>query len=548
MKDLDAFNRFLKPKEVEAQKNNHIIGYTRISSKQQLDNFSLSEQEREIKSYATKNNFILDEIIGGTYESASGDFTRKEFKRLYDKIKQSRKRPFAIAIKFINRFSRTGASAISIVQELVEKLGVHLIETSTGLSTENPRECVLIYHKLLEAAEENQERLARTMPGMKSFLLAGNWLGRTPLGYTHRGPRVVDYSMKKETQDITINDEGKILKKAWQWKLQEFRDSEIIKMMAEFGVVVTKQKLSDIWRKPFYCGVIINRLLDKPVQGNWEPMITKSEFLKVQDIIKPSNGESYKVDNQNSYRPLSRFIICLKCGNPLTGYIVKNKDVHYYKCNGCRGVSFNANTTIRSINPGLNDSFKELLSKTELLDDHTEVIKVQLKKLFRDLNSESAQTLIKQKQAEKNARERLQKLEEKYLFEGFERTKYDKYNSMIEEEIRMISKNIEDLESKLSNHSNFIDKVLHVSKNLSKYWTSGDLTTKERIQKTVFPSGLVIDPLNRTYLTKNINTLFRVTSSNSNKKESIETKKVGENTDLSCNVAGTGLEPMTFGL
>ena len=137
MNDLNAFKTLMKPKEKESLPNNHIVGYSRVSSKQQQDNFSIEEQEREINAFAKKNNYILDKIIGGTYESASGDFSRKEFKKLYDEIKKSKKRPFAIAIKFINRFSRTGAGAISIVRELVEDLGVHLIETSTGLCTEN---------------------------------------------------------------------------------------------------------------------------------------------------------------------------------------------------------------------------------------------------------------------------------------------------------------------------------------------------------------------------------------------------------------------------
>ena len=78
--DLKSFKALMKPKDVESPINNHIVGYTRVSSKQQLENFSLQEQENEIREYAKRNKYILDDIIGGTYESASGDFTRKEFK------------------------------------------------------------------------------------------------------------------------------------------------------------------------------------------------------------------------------------------------------------------------------------------------------------------------------------------------------------------------------------------------------------------------------------------------------------------------------------
>ena len=145
---LNAFQPFIKKPEEKKEVNKRIIGYTRVSSKDQVTNFSIEGQAKEIRDFAEKNNYVVEDILGGTYESASGDFTRKEFKRLYDEIKKSKNRPYAIAIKFINRFSRTGASAISIVDELVEKLNVHLIETSTGLNTEILNDRAKIYHKL----------------------------------------------------------------------------------------------------------------------------------------------------------------------------------------------------------------------------------------------------------------------------------------------------------------------------------------------------------------------------------------------------------------
>jgi site-specific DNA recombinase len=85
---------------------------------------------------------------------------------------------------------------------------VHLIETSTGLCTENFKSRTTIYHKLLEAMEENHERLERTLPGTKTLLRNGNWLGVAPFGYTTMGPKVVDFSLKREYREIVINREG----------------------------------------------------------------------------------------------------------------------------------------------------------------------------------------------------------------------------------------------------------------------------------------------------------------------------------------------------
>ncbi len=148
MANLDLFQKFIISKQEIISDNRYLVGYSRISSKQQSENYSLIEQEQEIRSFAEKNNFKLLEIFGGTYESASGDFTRKEFKQLYDRVTNSHPKPHAIAIKFINRFSRTGANAIGIVHDLIDR-GIHLIETSSGLTTEILKDRIEIYEKLL---------------------------------------------------------------------------------------------------------------------------------------------------------------------------------------------------------------------------------------------------------------------------------------------------------------------------------------------------------------------------------------------------------------
>lgn len=76
--------------------------------------------------------------------------------------------------------------------------------------------------------------------------------------------------------------------------------------------------------------------------------------------------------------------------------------------------------------------------------------------------------------------------------------------------------------------------MVFASQNLSKHWTLGAYPIKNRIQRAVIPKGLVVNPDKREYLTKNINKLFLIRPSKSRDTEGRETKKVGENTDLSC--------------
>ena len=84
-----------------------------------------------------------------------------------------------------------------------------------------------------------------------------------------------------------INKEGSLLKLAWQWKLQGERDCFIAPKLEEMGLSkVTKQFLSQMWRNPFYCGVLVNQMLNgRVVQGKWEKMVSEQDFLMVQRCV-----------------------------------------------------------------------------------------------------------------------------------------------------------------------------------------------------------------------------------------------------------------------
>jgi site-specific DNA recombinase len=550
MSNIELFQKYLNTKTVEKIENRNIVGYTRVSSKQQNENFSLIEQEEEIRLYAQKNDYNLLEIYGGTYESASGDFSRKEFKQLFDRVTKASPKPFAIAIKFINRFSRTGASAIGIVQDLVENKGIHLIETNTGLSTENLKERYEIYDKLLKAQVENQERLERTLPGMKKFLSAGNWLGKAPLGYTMRGTRVVDYTLKHHKQEIYINDKGKLLKMAWHWKLQGERDVYIRQRLAELGLILGKNQLSEMWRKPFYAGVIVNALLDRPVIGHWEAMVNWEDFHKINEILNQPQKIKYASDAANINRPLARFLICANCGHQLSGYEVKKKGIHYYKCNKCKRATFNAESVGKSRTIGLNNSFYELLGRYALREDLVAPFKLQLMKFFKHSNGELYNTIGILESEVAECDKKLKGLDDRYWLSSVSLSaeKYEAFQAQIKSEKAQKEIRLADLRKKLSNSEIFVNEAMEIARNIQYYWASSDLESKMKIQKTVFPKGLVIVPSNRRYLTRSVNDFFRRIPVFTRTLNWGKMKKVAIADDFPSLVAGSRIELPTLGL
>ena len=211
--ELKYFEKFMKKSSKEVEQNNAVWTYTRVSSKDQEVNKSLRYQKDYAIKYASENNLEITECFGETYESAKGDFTRKEFTKLISRVKKSRKKPFAIMIYKMNRFSRSGGQGIALATELVHIYGVHLIEVSSGITTETQEGEYQILQKLLRARKENMERLEHTLPGLKRFAEEGNYLGRAPLGYNLYGTKVRDFNLRATEQRMEINEDGILLKK-----------------------------------------------------------------------------------------------------------------------------------------------------------------------------------------------------------------------------------------------------------------------------------------------------------------------------------------------
>ena len=551
MRELDYFKKLKRKEKTELVKSNTVWLYTRVSSKTQFErNGSIETQLEESKSFAEKNNLQIVKTFGGSYESAKGDFTRKEFKSLIEEVKRKRTKPYAILIYKINRFSRSGGSAIGLVDDLVQRQGVHLIETYSGKSTETERGRIEIYENLLKARVENIDRMEITIPGMTRFLKKGNRLGSSPRGYDHFGPRVVDYKFIHPVQKIVINDEGKLLKRAWEWKKQGMKDYQIIKELKFLGLEIKKQALSSMWRNPFYCGVLSHNFLDNnPIEGNWERMVSKKDFIRINEQLNNSSRSGYEQSKEPVGRPLQQDLYCGICETKMTGYVARKK-YHYYKCQNseCNCKDLNAHTGARSLQRGLNDLFEEFLQSFSLKEEFVELFKKQMKETIMFLEDQNFGDLKIYSSEIKKLENKLIKISDKFIEDEISSIEYKTHKSRTEEKLFEMRQKQSELTRTISNLNIKLEKCTDFVQNISKIWGSGTLVQKQKLQKLMFPEGIMIDPVSRQYRTNKIQPLFSYIVDLTKATEGQKKDSPIKNTDESVLVAGTGLEPMTFGL
>src|SRR5579859_89439 len=139
-----------------------------------------------------------------------------------------------------------------------------------------------------------------------------------------------------------------LIRKAWEMRIAEESLETISQFLRDTGygreirkrfVQPTMQRLSDVFKDPFYYGVLIqaNQQVDlRTVYTNFQAMITEQEYIAVQRISDTRTVPFKQKTKRAPYLPLKMLLTCLYCSNHLTPGASKGKTKRYlfYRCDG----------------------------------------------------------------------------------------------------------------------------------------------------------------------------------------------------------------------
>ena len=510
------------------------IIYTRVSTDEQNNGYSPSDQKDKLHRYCENNNI---EIVGFYHDDESGKtFNRPEWLNIMQFIKKNSGYVDNILFLKWDRFSRNVAEAYITIRDL-KKMGVEPQSIEQPLDFEIPESKIMLAIYLAAPEVDNDRRALNIFHGIRRGKKEGRWLGACLRGYintrdANNRPIIAPEGGKKE----------ELVKRAFSefatglYNIEELR----LKLYKE-GLKCERNSFWKLLRNKGYIGkVMIPNFKDEPehwVDGIHEAIIPTETFMEVQDILE---GRKKKLPNKfqtiRDEFPLRGFLKCSVCERTLTASSSRGKMgtlFYYYHCSrGCKE-RYKAQT--------VNEEFEKMLSKIKPNIQSINLFAEILKNGFKGRNNTVRTELAKVQQDVAKQKQRLKNAKSMVLDGEITSADYKEMKVDIEEALLKFENDEAKLLSGIENYGHLIDDSLEIIKTVEKHYHIKDTVAKQRILSSIYPEKLIFEKT--TYRTpKMLNVITLLCKYNG----AYRGNKKGEETEKSISsprVESEGFEP-----
>lgn len=295
------------------------IGYIRVSSDEQVKNFSLDNQEQYIRHECQKRDWELVKIFRDEGQSA----TTLKRQGLIDALEFcSRANNYInyFVAQRLDRISRETSDYLA-VRKTLAGYGVTLFSCNEPIGGDSPADKFLEIVLAAAAQLDNEVRGRRALDGMKSRFMSGWANGKAPLGYRtgtdERGKLI-------HIPDPEIFPK---LQQAWQIMATGTKTlREIADYMTQLGIKASRNKkevpiqtANSIFRHKYYMGIITSKWGER--KGNQIPMVDEDTWIAVQKLLTHRDTKSgiylKRLVSSEDF-PIRRIVKCDVCGRGLT--------------------------------------------------------------------------------------------------------------------------------------------------------------------------------------------------------------------------------------
>lgn len=340
-----------------------VFGYVRVSTDNQLDNYSIEEQAERIKAYCKAKGWNLLYIYtDGGY--SGGNTNRPALQKMLAAIKRSE--AAAVVVYKLDRLSRSQKDTLTLIEDSFLAYNTDFISINENFDTSTPFGRAMIGILSVFAQLEKDQITERFTMGRIGRSKAGYFHGggNAPTGYDYRDGLLVvnEYEAMQVRELFDLFIAGKSANHIW--KLFE----------KKYTTNWTSAKIINALRNSIYIGEVHFR--KQSYQGVHQPIIDEQTFREANRILTSSDRERKKTTTQKSpFRAgylLSSLVFCARCGARYSA------NHGFYKCYSRSKSSLrfvvdpnckNDNWRIEDLDELVIDQAAHMVSQKNILDD-----------------------------------------------------------------------------------------------------------------------------------------------------------------------------------
>lgn len=464
------------------------FAYLRVSSEEQVTNFSLDNQKDYCLREAQRQNYEIETIYREEGVSAK-TINRPELLKLLEDCRKNKNKISAVFIYKIDRISRDTYDFLLIKRKLAQD-GIRIISVTEPVE-DSPTGEFLETLLAASAKLDNATKSLRTKDGMRKRLEAGWAIGKAPVGYLN--------VTRDNSQVIEPDPEQfELVKKAWEeMSLGIYTLDSIVPVMKKLGIAINykgrkipitrNQQTQRIFRDKFYAGFVVSKKFNVDNIGKHTPMVSEDLFYKVQGILDGRSraiGVSFK--KQNELFPL-RGVLCSKCGLTMTGATSRGNGgkYSYYYCG--HGKHYSPSIPKDEFENQFIDYLRQIQPRKELTLLFSELVKEKWATRYSYL-ADKFKKIDQDIEALYEVRKRLG---QKHLQGVYTDEMFQEQLNIIEDEIlvkKTIKSEAELQEVDIDILVRFMNNFLW---NIDKAWIEGSLDERRFLLGSIFPENVI---------------------------------------------------------
>lgn len=295
--------------DIPVRERKRVALYIRVSSMDQVKNYSLGVQERRLKDYCKSQGYLYRIYREEGKSGCNGD--RPAYQHMVDD---------ALAGKFetivIDKLDRLGRNTVEMAEfyALMDSLDINIISISEMIDTSTWIGRIFLFILSIIAEMERERLMERSKAGKEARQQEGKW---------HGGPPPFGYDYDSESGLLYINEEeSEVVQQIFHKYLEYESLSQVANYLTDEEI---PSRNGGKWAQTTIRGILSRETyIGKQKQGEYEHfyedmiIVDGVVFEEAQRILQERKKYSPKVKHQRTY---TNEFFCYHCGRRVNEYM-----------------------------------------------------------------------------------------------------------------------------------------------------------------------------------------------------------------------------------